>query len=108
MNNGAKNYVYAKQNEFDSAEARRTLIAEEWENYLQKKGLSYTWEQVKSMALDKSKRYGQWVGNSRLATIEIIEANDWDELQREGLGMEFLAELEEFYFSLLRNPHSLF
>ncbi|WP_290794847.1 hypothetical protein [Flavihumibacter sp. UBA7668] len=41
-----------------------------------------------------------------LATIEIVEAFDWYELQREGLGMEFLAELQQFYFSLLRNPHS--
>jgi toxin ParE1/3/4 len=41
-----------------------------------------------------------------LATIEIIEAHDWYELQREGLGLEFLDELERFYHSLLRNPHS--
>ena len=41
-----------------------------------------------------------------LATIEIIEAHDWYELQREGLGLEFLDELEQFFQSLLRNPHS--
>ena len=41
-----------------------------------------------------------------LATIEIIEAHDWYELQREGLGLEFLDELEQFFKSLLRNPHS--
>ena len=40
-----------------------------------------------------------------LATIEIIEAYDWYELQHEGLGLEFLNELETFYNSLLRNPH---
>jgi toxin ParE1/3/4 len=39
-----------------------------------------------------------------LATIEIIEAYDWYELQREGLGMEFLMELEIFYAKLQRNP----
>jgi len=39
-----------------------------------------------------------------LATIEILEAYDWYELQREGLGLEFLQELETFYFNLLRNP----
>ncbi len=41
-----------------------------------------------------------------LATVEIIEAYDWYELQREGLGAEFLEELEFFYNSLERNPHS--
>ena len=39
-----------------------------------------------------------------LATIEIFEAYDWYELQREGLGMEFLMELEIFYTTLQRNP----
>ncbi len=41
-----------------------------------------------------------------LATIEILEAFDWYELQREGLGVEFLDELETFYNSLLQNPSS--
>lgn len=40
-----------------------------------------------------------------LATIEIIEAYDWYELQKEGLGLDFLNELETFYKSLLRNPY---
>jgi hypothetical protein len=39
-----------------------------------------------------------------LATIEIIEAYDWYEMQREGLGHEFLLELEIFYTTLQRNP----
>jgi toxin ParE1/3/4 len=39
-----------------------------------------------------------------LAAIEIIEAYDWYELQREGLGTEFLMELEIFYSVLQRNP----
>ena len=39
-----------------------------------------------------------------LATIEIFEAYDWYELQREGLGFEFLMELEIFYTTLQRNP----
>jgi len=39
-----------------------------------------------------------------LATIEIIEAYDWYESQKEGLGPEFLHELNVFYDSLLRNP----
>ncbi len=41
-----------------------------------------------------------------LATLEVIEAYDWYELQRDGLGLEFLDELEQFYKSLLRNPNS--
>jgi len=45
-----------------------------------------------------------------LATIEIIEAYDWYESQREGLGLEFLNELEQFYSNLLNNPltHSFY
>lgn len=39
-----------------------------------------------------------------LATIEILEAYDWYELQKEGLGLDFLNELENFYNGLLRNP----
>ena len=41
-----------------------------------------------------------------LATIEILEAFDWYELQREGLGVELLDELETFYTTLLHNPSS--
>jgi hypothetical protein len=41
-----------------------------------------------------------------LATMEVIDAYDWYELQREGLGAEFLDELETFYSSVLRNPTS--
>ena len=41
-----------------------------------------------------------------LAAIEVLEAYDWYELQREGLGGEFLDELETFYNSVLRNPTS--
>jgi plasmid stabilization system protein ParE len=41
-----------------------------------------------------------------LAAIEIIEAYDWYESAKEGLGMEFLDELEVFYESLNRNPNT--
>jgi toxin ParE1/3/4 len=41
-----------------------------------------------------------------LAAMEVIEAYDWYELQREGLGMEFLDEVERFYNNLLRNPQT--
>lgn len=43
-----------------------------------------------------------------LAAIEIIETYDWYELQRIGLGLEFLGELEDFYHTLLRNPDTFF
>ena len=43
-----------------------------------------------------------------LATIEIFEAYDWYELQREGLGIEFLMELEIFYTTLQRNPDTYY
>lgn len=39
-----------------------------------------------------------------LATTEIIEAFDWYETQRAGLGNEFLDELDSFYERLRRNP----
>ena len=39
-----------------------------------------------------------------LAAMEIIEAYDWYEYQRSGLGIEFLDELDAFYNKLLDNP----
>jgi len=39
-----------------------------------------------------------------LAIIEAAEAYDWYELQKEGLGLEFLEALEYFYSTLIRNP----
>lgn len=39
-----------------------------------------------------------------LATIEIFEAYDWYDSQREGLGFDFLNELENFYNTLYKNP----
>lgn len=41
-----------------------------------------------------------------LATVEIIDAFDWYDLQKEGLGNEFLQELESFYKTLLQNPNT--
>lgn len=41
-----------------------------------------------------------------LAALEVIEAYDWYELQRQGLGIDFLNELEIFYYKLLQNPHT--
>jgi toxin ParE1/3/4 len=41
-----------------------------------------------------------------LATIEIIEAYDWYELQKEGLGVDFLNELDQLYETLHRNANT--
>lgn len=38
------------------------------------------------------------------ASLEIYDAYDWYEKQKEGLGHEFLKELDEFFESLNRNP----
>ena len=39
-----------------------------------------------------------------LAAIEILEAFDWYESAKEGLGLEFLNEVENFYDGLKSNP----
>jgi toxin ParE1/3/4 len=41
-----------------------------------------------------------------LAYVETIEAYDWYESQREGLGLEFLESLQRFYERLLRTPEN--
>jgi hypothetical protein len=41
-----------------------------------------------------------------LATLEIIEAYDWYESKKTGLGLDFLNELEAFYKILLINPRT--
>ena len=41
-----------------------------------------------------------------LAALEIIEAFDWYETQKTGLGEQFLNSLDVFYEKLLVNPHS--
>jgi toxin ParE1/3/4 len=34
----------------------------------------------------------------------VLEAFDWYELQQDGLGAKFLSELDNFFFTLLKNP----
>lgn len=41
-----------------------------------------------------------------LAALETIEAYDWYEQQRKGLGDEFIKELENFFSILIRNPNT--
>ncbi len=43
-----------------------------------------------------------------LAVPEIVEAFEWYEDQKNGLGMEFLDELESFYSILHANPNTYY
>jgi hypothetical protein len=54
--NVAKNYVLLKDEETDLMGMRRQLIQEEREKYLKGEGKSYSWDEVKQMAIDKEKR----------------------------------------------------
>jgi hypothetical protein len=54
--NVAKNYVLLKDEETDLTGMRRQLIQEEREKYLKGEGKSYSWDEVKQMAIDKEKR----------------------------------------------------
>jgi hypothetical protein len=55
--NVVKNFV-ALNNEADTVDLRKKLIQEEREKYLRGEGRSFTWEEVKTMALNKDKRNG--------------------------------------------------
>lgn len=51
----AKNYVQLKEAE-DIADVRKKIIQEEREAYFRGEGITYNWEQVKQMALNKEQR----------------------------------------------------
>ncbi len=53
----ARNYVQAKHDESDPSFLRKKIIQQERDSYLNGKGQSLNWEQVKAMALDKSNRH---------------------------------------------------
>jgi hypothetical protein len=53
----AKNFV-GLQNETDAVDLRKQLIQEEREKYLRGEGRSFSWEEVKNMALNKDQRHG--------------------------------------------------
>jgi hypothetical protein len=55
--NVAKNFVGLRE-ETDTADLRKQLIQEERQNYLQGEGRSFSWEEVKEMAVNKDKRNG--------------------------------------------------
>lgn len=52
----AKNYVALKDTPANSSDFRRKLILLEREDYLQSKGKSYSWNEVKEMATNPQKR----------------------------------------------------
>jgi len=54
--NVAKNYVMLKDEEADLTEMRRRLIQEEREQFLKGEGKSYSWDEIKQMAIHKEKR----------------------------------------------------
>lgn len=53
----AKNFV-GLQSETDVTDLRKKLIQEEREKYLQGEGKSFSWQEVKNMALNKDQRNG--------------------------------------------------
>lgn len=55
--NVAKNYVQLKQAEEGSDDARKKLIQAEREAYLKGEGNTYSWQQIKQMALNKDQRH---------------------------------------------------
>ena len=54
----ARNYVQSPDTAASVAELRKKMILQDRQHYLQGKGTTYSWEQVKQMALNKEKRNG--------------------------------------------------
>ena len=52
----AKNYVQLKDIHANNSDFRRKLILQEREDYLQGKGKSYSWNEVKDLAINPQKR----------------------------------------------------
>ena len=55
--NVAKNFVGLRK-ETDDVDLRKDLIQEERQKYFRGNGKSFTWEEVKEMAINKDKRNG--------------------------------------------------
>lgn len=55
--NVVKNFV-GLNDEADAVDLRKNLIRDEREKYLRGEGKSFSWEEVKAMALNKDKRNG--------------------------------------------------
>jgi L-lysine 2,3-aminomutase len=56
--NVAKHYVHLKKAEADTDDLRKQLVMEEREKYLKGEGKSFSWDEVKDMAVNKEKRDG--------------------------------------------------
>ncbi|HXB35205.1 MAG TPA: hypothetical protein VNV35_17370 [Puia sp.] len=56
--NVAKNFV-GLSSEADVTDLRKNLIREEREKYLRGEGKSFSWDEVKNMALNKDQRHGR-------------------------------------------------
>jgi len=54
--NLAKQYVHLKKEEMDTDDLRKQLVIEERAKYLKGEGKSFSWDEVKSMAVNKEKR----------------------------------------------------
>jgi hypothetical protein len=54
----AKQYVLLKRDDEDMDELRKQLVMEEREKYLNGEGKSFSWDEVKKMAVNKEKRDG--------------------------------------------------
>jgi len=54
----AKQYVQLKKEANDTNDLRRQLVMEEREKYLKGEGRSFSWDEVKEMAINKGKRDG--------------------------------------------------
>ena len=53
----AKNFV-GLQNDTEAVDLRKVLIREEREKHLRGEGRSFSWDEVKNMALNKDQRHG--------------------------------------------------
>ena len=56
--NVAKHYVHLKKEEADTDDLRKQLVMEERAKYLKGEGKSFSWDEVKGMAVNKEKRNG--------------------------------------------------
>ena len=66
----AKNYVERKDTHTSIADSRRTLILQEREAYLPGKGKSYSWNEVREMAINPGKEMHYKI---RIRVLQIIQ-----------------------------------
>jgi hypothetical protein len=54
----AKNFVQSEHATDSETDLRKKMILEDRKNYLENNSPSFTWEQIKEMAVNKDKRHG--------------------------------------------------